>query len=551
MLKHLSIENYALIDQLDIDFFDDFSVISGETGAGKSILLGALSLILGQRADVMTLRDKNKKCIIEGTFDVSQYELETFFNDNDLDYTQNSIFRREINPQGKSRAFINDTPVNLNILKEISEQLINIHSQNEILTLHQSDFQLSVIDSFAGISDKVKEYALEFKFYKKLSSQLDELLEQERQSKTNFDYYQFLFTELENSNLKPGEYHEIESLLQLQLNISDFKSSVSQCTHLLSESDENIIERINFVRSLLQKHKSYFPGDVSLFERIDSVYVEIKDISSELNSIQDNIVANPEEIDKLSMRIDLLNHLLQKHHVEEVEKLIDIQNDLSDKLLLTSDLSEAVEKLRKSTHKQFEKISILANALSKLRGKAIPLVEKELKSLFAELAMPDALIQIRLTEAEILNNTGKDYIRFYFSANKGFEPQEISKVASGGETSRVLLAIKSLISKSNLLPTIIFDEIDNGVSGQVASKVANIMKKLSGNMQVIAITHLPQIAAIGKQHYLVFKQNRGEVVNSTIKLLSKEEHIQEVARMLSSDKITDTSIEAAKQLINI
>ncbi len=549
MLKHLSIENYALIEQLEIDFLSDFSVITGETGAGKSILLGALGLILGQRADVQTLRDKNKKCIIEGTFDIEGYDLEMFFKENDLDFSTLSNLRREINPQGKSRAFINDTPVNLNLLKEIGEQLIHIHSQNEILTLHKSDFQLSVIDGSAGIMDKVHIYAEVYQSYKKQHAQLEELIEEERLSKINFDYHQFLFDELENAHLQIGEYPELEAGLSLQTHISEVKSSLTQSVFILSETEENLIERLNFVRSLLNKHKTYFPGDNSIFDRIDSAFLEIKDIAAELNSMQESLVYNPAEIEKLTERIDVINHLLQKHRKETVEQLIDLKNELSNKLLQTNDLSEAVVKLTSEVEKQYQKISLLADSLSESRKAIIPTVENELKALFKELAMPDAIIQVKIQTSEVCHIAGKDNVSFYFSANKGFEPQDIAKVASGGEMSRVMLAIKSLISKNNLLPTIIFDEIDSGVSGQVASKVAQIMKSLSKHMQVIAITHLPQIAAIGKNHYLVFKHHQNEQVLSSIKLLNADEHLQEVARMLSSDTITSVSLDAAKQLI--
>ncbi|NVO03917.1 MAG: DNA repair protein RecN [Bacteroidetes bacterium] len=550
MLKHLFIENYALIEKLDIDFADGFSIITGETGAGKSILLGALGLILGQRNDSQVLFDKNKKCIIEGTFYIKDYDLHNFFNSNQLDFEENTILRREINAQGKSRAFINDTPVNINLLKELGEGLVDIHSQHKTLALNNSEFQLAVVDNYAKNTDTLKNYQQEFKTYVLLKKEFEEVKEQEKQSKVDRDYYQFLFDELEASSLKIGEQSEIESELETLNHAEEIKSGLSKTSVSMSNGDLNLLSSISEIKNILTNLSKFNPEIKELQERINACYIELKDVSSEIEKLENEISYNPARIEEISLKLDNLIRLQQKHHVGTTEELLEVMNSISDKLLNINSLEEKIAKLQLEINRKIEILADLSEKLSKNRFQIVDSIENELQSLLVSLGMPNGQLKVEILPLSDFTLFGKDKVKFLFTANKGAEMNEVSKIASGGELSRLMLSIKSLISQRNLLPTIIFDEIDSGVSGEIAAKMGNIMNEMSASMQVIAITHLPQIAAKGKTHYFVYKETDDELTRSAIKKLNNEERVVEIAKMLSGEKMTETAVKAAKELLN-
>ncbi len=551
MLLHLSIENYALIQKLELDFYEGFSVITGETGAGKSILLGALSLILGKRADSQILLDKSKKCIIEGTFKIKDYGLNDFFQKNQLDYDDISILRREINKNGKSRAFINDTPVNLNILKELGDKLVDIHSQNKTITLNDSDFQLAVIDNYAGHSDIIKKYKSEYSNFINLDAQLSKLIEKEDKYQADKDYYKFLFDELNKAELKQGEQEELEKKLEILNNAEKIKTNLFKASYYLNSSDNNLLTQLVEVNSLISEISNYYPEIKEINDRLDSNIIDIKDISNDIERIEQKLVYDSKQVEKLNDRLDVIYHLQQKHRVSSIDDLIKIKNSLSDKLNNISSLKENINKLKLEISDKKLILSELANSISKNRKKSIPQIEKELLKIFSNLAMQNAQFKVEQTQLSNFTKDGIDRVRFLFNANRGGEKREISKIASGGELSRLMLSIKSLISQKNLLPTIIFDEIDMGVSGDIAAKVGDIMKKMSSSMQVIAITHLPQIAGKGDTHYLAFKVFEKNHTKSIIKKLNEKERINEIAKMLSSSKISSAAHQTAKELLEI
>jgi DNA repair protein RecN (Recombination protein N) len=549
MLNHLSVQNYALIDQLDVELSSGLTIITGETGAGKSILLGALGLIAGSRADTQALQDKTKKCIIEAIFTIKEYSLESFFMENELDYESQTTIRREINPEGKSRAFINDTPVTLNQLKELGERLIDIHSQHQTLSLNGNDFQLSVVDAFAKHADVLIEYQTNFKTFKTLERQLNELIERESQAKKDLDYYQFQFNELEDAGLKSGEQKELEQELETLSNAEEIKSSLSKAAFGLNGGEQNLLSSLNEIRIILNSIAKFKPEIAELSSRINSSYIELKDLGNELESIEEGIVYDPKRIEILNEKLDSIYRLQQKHQVKTIEELIEIKEAISNKLLDFSSLEAEIEKVKTSLDKLNKSLSAKAKTISENRKKVIPGIEKEISSLLASLSMPNAQLKIEQAILDSFTLNGSDKINFLFSANKGSDFKELNKVASGGELSRLMLSIKSLIAQLTLLPTIIFDEIDTGVSGDVADKVGSIMDQMSGKMQVITITHLPQIASKGQSHLFVYKEDKNNRTYSNIKKLNTEERIQEVAKMLSTGKPTAAAISNAKELL--
>ena len=549
MITHLSINNYALIRKLNIDFSNGFSVITGETGAGKSILLGAMSLILGNRADSQVLLDKTKKCVVEGTFNIKNYNLISFFNENDLDYDENTFLRREINKNGKSRAFINDTPVNLNLIKELGDKLVNIHSQNKTITLNNSDFQLAVIDSYVDKNKILNQYRLGFKNYSAKKKILKELIEKETKSKSDQDYYQFQFDELEKINLDPVEFLNIEKELELLNHHEEIKTNLSDISQILENNELNIISQLNKVLSSINNISEYNKDFEDFSKRIESNLIDLKDISSEIESIEETIIYDPTRIDELNNRHDTIFHLQQKHHVNSIDELILIKENLIEKLNEISSLENEIDEIKKEISEIENKLIKSAKSISKNRGEAIPKIEKNIIELLTELGMPDGRFKVEQIKFNELTIDGLDKVRFLFNANKGGILSDMSKIASGGELSRLMLSIKSLISQKNLLPTIIFDEIDNGVSGNIANKVGMILKKISGSMQVIAITHLPQIAGMGDSHYLVYKETGKEIAESRIKIISDGERINEIAKMLSGSKVSETALQNAKELL--
>lgn len=549
MLSHLSINNYALIDELEIDFRKGLTIITGETGAGKSILLGALSLILGQRADTQVLLDKSKKCVIEGTFRINDYGLMDFFSHNELDYDNTTVIRREISQNDKSRAFINDSVVNLDLLKEIGEMLIDVHSQHKILTLQDAKFQLAFIDSYIQHDELLLNFRKEYIHYNQLNTELSELLEKEKQSKTDQDYYQFQFDELNAGHLRDGEQEELEKELELLTHSEEIKFNLNKASSSLLSGDFSLSSGLNEVGAILSKMAALHPDLAEISKRLDSCNIELKDIAGEIESSEQKITFNPERIRLINEKLDFIYHLQQKHRVNTIKELIEIKDEISKKLNSLISLDQQIEHIKKQIGISETHLAELSSEITKNRKMAIPKIEKGIMEVLRKLAMPDAEFKISHAALPKYNNYGKDKVLFLFNANKGGELKELSKVASGGELSRLMLSIKSLISVKKLLPTIIFDEIDQGVSGEIADKVGEIIKKMSATMQVITITHLPQIAVKGTSHILVFKETDNNITYTKIKSLNKTERITEIAKMLSGNELTNAALENAKILL--
>jgi DNA repair protein RecN (Recombination protein N) len=549
MLVKLSVENYALIDKLEIDFSDGFSVITGETGAGKSILLGALGLILGQRTDPSVLLDPERKCVVEGHFIIRNYQLEEFFSLNELDYEENTILRREISQSGKSRAFINDTPVTLNLLKDLGDHLLNIHSQHSIITLNDVNFQLAVLDDYAGIQNEVMKYRDAFYNCTCLKKQLDELIQLELKSRNDRDYFQFLFNELETAALQEGEQEEIEKKLKVLTHAEEIKISLYKTIHILSDSDTCVLNQLSEIVNLSASISKYHPELDELSSRMNSDHIDLKDVNSTLQKIVEEVLVDPKEKEILSDRIDLIYKLEKKHHVSSDKDLLILKNEFEKKLMDAGSLDNKIIEHQNELNALMNELSALALKISGERKKVISVFEKNIVKLLMELGMPDARVRIDHKLSTELTHDGLDKVKFLFSSNKGVDLDDISRIASGGELSRLMLSVKSLISQKNLLPTILFDEIDIGVSGEIAGKVGSILRKMSKNMQVIAITHLPQIAGMGEMHYLVYKVIDGEKTKTRMKKLSREERINEIAKILSSDIVTASATKTASELL--
>jgi DNA repair protein RecN (Recombination protein N) len=551
MLLKLYIENYALIDRLEIEFSDGFSVITGETGAGKSILLGALALILGQRADSSVLHDKSRKCIVEGVFAVKGYRLEEYFLTHELEYDDELILRREIHENGKSRAFLNDSPVNLAILKEIGDRLVNIHSQHSIITLNDADFQLAVLDDFAGIAAKVSDYRKQYASYLKIRNELSGIREEGIRAQQAMDYNRFLYTEFETAALKEGEQEEAEQRLAVLSHAGEIKSGLSFSLGTLSENEQNVISQVSEILSHLATVISYHPSLKEISDRLRSNQIDLKDIAAEIGKLEEGIEVYPDELEALTQRLDMIYRLEKKHQAGTVGELIRIAAALEEKLREADTLEDHIGALEKKADEARKALEKIAAEITGKRTPACKGFERKIAGLLMKLGIPDGKLVVEITPSADLTSDGRDRVRFLFSANKGIEPSDVAKIASGGELSRLMLSIKSVISEKNLLPTIIFDEIDNGVSGEVASRVASILKSMAGTMQVIAITHLPQIAGKGDSHYLVYKTNEPGSVRSNIRHLKYEERVNEIAKMLSSEKVTESAYKAAKELITV
>ncbi|MBN1253151.1 MAG: DNA repair protein RecN, partial [Bacteroidales bacterium] len=543
-------KNYALIDKIEIDFFNGFSIITGETGAGKSILLGALSLILGQRADTGILKDKEKKCVIEGSFYIKGYQLESFFIENEIEYENESILRREISPNGKSRAFINDLPVNLNLLKDIGLQLVDIHSQHQSLNLNNSIFQLNVIDVFASNSKILTEYQSNFINYIKTKSELEKITELATKTKADFDFFNFQYNEIENAKLQEGEQESLEEEAKTLNNSEEIQSNLSNIFNLLSENEISVINALKDAQHSVEKISKFSDKIDELAKRINSVNIEIKDIAAEVELIAGDIVFDSERVEIINQRLDLIYALQQKHKVKSVFELTEIKNNLEINLLEINSYDEKIKKLTQELEELTNKLNANSKELSEKRKNAFAEIENYIFNQLIQLGMPNSKFKIEHNFTEDFTKNGRDKIKFLFSANKNTDIQDIAKVASGGEISRLMLSIKSLLSKSSGLPTIIFDEIDTGVSGEIADKMGSIMEQMSYGMQVVNITHLPQVAAKGNKHYLVYKNDDENNSSTGIKLLSKEERLQEIAKMLSGENITKEAIENAKVLLN-
>lgn len=551
MLHRLSVSNYALIRDLDIEFAKPFSVITGETGAGKSIILGALSLILGSRADNLTFSDNNRKCTIEGTFDITKCDLESYFEDNNLDYDTTCIIRREITPQGKSRAFINDTPVNLNQLKELTGRLIDVHSQHQTLLLRENSFQLSVIDAVAGNSALLRTYRNAFRSHQQLVADLAITKDNNLKAKTELDYLLFIVDEFRKANLVHGEQEKMEEELDIQTHAEEIKTKLYQASGLLSEDEENILRQIKEVTALVNNASFHYPELKALAERLNSCLVEMKDIAEVIRDTAEKVIFSPEKIEQLNDRLSVIYKLEQKHHVSTIAELIALSDEFELKIQGIESLDQKIDDLNRQLKESELTLNKLANELSARRKAVVPGVEKSIINTVTQLGIKDAAFVIDLRQLKELSKEGSDEIRFLFSANKGGVPDDIARIASGGELSRLMLAVKSLISSNNLLPTIVFDEIDTGISGDIAGKVGSILKKISEDMQVITITHLPQIAAFGDEHFKVFKLSDTGSTWSVIKKLSVDEQIDELALMISGNHKSQGAREAAMELLNI
>ena len=551
MLQHLRIQNFALIEETEVHLNQGLTVITGETGAGKSILLGALGLTLGNRADVSSLHNKTKKCIIEAQFNIKEYSLTSFFEQNELDFEEVTTIRREITPEGKSRAFINDTPTTLSVLKELGEKLIDIHSQHETVLLKETNFQFELVDAFAQTTNLFADYKKQFSALQKLRKQLEELTAQEIQAKKELDYFQFQFSVLEEANLKVGEQQQLEEESETLENAELIKSNLSKASLAINGGDENIVSALALVKQQLQSVSKFGKQFNELFERINSVSIELKELSNDINSCEEDVVYDNTRLEEVNTQLDKLNRLLKKHGVNKEEELLVIKTDIESKLQQFSSLEVAIEKTQKEITVFEKQCKTVAKDLSDKRQKSTAGIEQNIKTMLASLSMANAQFKIELKPLELLSVNGLNTISFLFTANKGAEFKELHKTASGGELSRLMLCLKALLAERTALPTIIFDEIDTGVSGDVADKIGNILFTMGKTMQVITITHLPQMASKGGNHLFVYKSDSKDKTTSSIKALNKEERIAEIAKMLSTGTPTETALKNAKELLNV
>jgi DNA repair protein RecN (Recombination protein N) len=550
MLTNLSIKNYALIDSLSVNFRDYLSTITGETGAGKSILLGALGLVLGKRADTSTLKDANKKCIIEAKFLISNYQLEGFFEENDIDFENETIIRREISPSGKSRAFINDTPTTLPVLQNLSEKLIDVHSQHQTHQLSDVNFQFQIIDALAGNSAKIESYKRGLKLFIQLTKELNKLKKNQEAATQNYEYNLHLFEELKKSNLQPDEQEVIEQSLGKLNNIEEIKLNLSEAQVLALSEEIGLQTLMNSFVANLNRIASYSNEYAALYDRALSVKIEFDDIAEEIENFNENVDFDPLELQKLNDRLQLIYNLQKKHAVTTVAELLQKQEEISVKVDEVENSSASILEKEKEINSVAEKIDKLAKSMFQEREKAIPVLVQKLEDSLENLGMENTRFKFVITHTQQYFQNGKDELQLFISANKGANFGELKKIASGGELSRIMLSVKAILSEYLKLPTIIFDEIDTGVSGDVSTKMADIMEEMSVNMQVITITHLPQIAAKGKQHYKVYKQDIENNIVTKLKELTKTERIDEIAEMLGGKEISKTAIEHAKQLLN-
>ncbi|QCE43412.1 DNA repair protein RecN [Psychroserpens sp. NJDZ02] len=550
MLTGLTIKNYALIDQLQVSFNDGFTIITGETGAGKSILLGGLSLILGKRADLSSLRNPEKKCIIEASFDISKYKLKTLFKDQDLDYDTQTIIRREILPSGKSRAFVNDSPVNLSTLQSLGEQLIDIHSQHETMQLVDDAFQFLVIDALAKTEGNIDTYRTYLKDHRKLQKQLEQLQKFQAEAVKEHDYNAFLLNELITANLKEGALENLEEEFELLNNVEVIQLKLEEANALLNEEQGGVLTSLREVKLALQKLATISTTYQDLLERVTSSLIDLDDVLVDIERFEGNLDADPNRLEVVNAQLATINNLMQKHLVKTVEELIVIREELAQKVEATENADQDIID-KEEEIKAIEKLlNVEAKQITDKRNKAIPDLKKQLEAILGQLGMPNAQFNISLEPTKSFLYNGKDNLSFLFSANKGGQFNVLKKAASGGELSRIMLAIKSILSKYVKLPTIMFDEIDTGVSGEISNKMADIMALMSAKMQVFSITHLPQIAAKGNTHYKVYKEDVNEVTTTNLVKLNYDERVVELAQMLGGTQLSDSAIAHAKQLLN-
>ena len=549
MLKQLHISNYALIDELNVSFESGFNVITGETGAGKSILLGALGFALGDRADTNVLYDKEKKCVVEAQFVLTNETLKPLFEENDLDFETECIFRRELNPQKKSRAFINDTPVALQTMKEIGTQLVDIHSQHDSLLLTDADFQLKLLDEIAQNGTILAEYQTKYDQYNALKRKLNELKEIATKNTAENDYLKFQLDELDKADLKEGEFADIEQTLSVMENAEEIKTLLVTANGLMDDSENAILGQVNELTSTLQKMKHLLPDTEELADRVENLKVELKDIAYDLRRKEDETQFDEGQLQSLQERYDLLSRLMMKHHVGGFEELIALRDSLKEKVNAFENIDETIAQAERNLKNSEKQLSVLAKTLHDKRCEAATAFGEKVTTLVQQLAMPFAQFQVSVERQDSFGGKGNDEIRFLFSANKGIAPDDIRRVASGGELSRLMLSIKSAVSEYNYIPTLIFDEIDTGVSGEVAAKIGGIMRQMGNALQLISITHLPQVASQAEHHYFIYKDNEGERTQSHIRVLQREERITEIAKMLSNDQVTPEALKAAEVLL--
>ena len=550
MLTSLSIKNYALIEDINIALQPGFTIITGETGAGKSIMLGALGLLLGDRADFSSIRDAEKKCIIEGSFIISNYKLENFFKKADLDYEKQSIIRREILPSGKSRAFINDTPVKVTALQKLGTYLIDIHSQHETLSLGNAEYQFNVIDTIAKNESLILQYKKELKEYKLLLNRFEELKEDQSQAAKEYDYNVFLLNELEEANLKEGMLEELEERYEELNNVEELTENLSAAINLLQQEEIGSLDNLKAVRSSLSKISQFSANYENFHERVQSVIIELDDLEAEMTDALDRVEANPEELEVVNQKLQIIYNLQKKHNAENIEELLAIIKDLQEKVSVTENAESALKDVEEAIKDQEEKLKITADKLHQNREKIIPAFIEQTEQILKDLGMPNARLNIVLELGKEFLSNGLDRLEWYLAANKGGSFKEIKKAASGGELSRIMLAVKSILAAQSNLPTIIFDEIDTGVSGEIAKKMGGILQKMGNNMQVIAITHLPQIAGKGATHFKIFKEDNETATQTKIVLLDENDRIEELALMLGGNTKSDSAREHAKALLN-
>lgn len=552
MLNRLIIKNYALIEDLDISFSRGLNILTGETGAGKSIIMGALSLLLGNRAESRFFFNQQKKCIIEGNFKIDGYQLQYFFHENELDYEAETVLRREISSEGKSRAFVNDTPVNLTILKQLGELLIDIHSQHATFEINDERFQRLVVDTVAANELLLKQYQNLYKSYKEKQSRLTELKTNSERAKSELDYLQFQFEELERVNLTEDEQEVLEQELQALTHAEEIKRNLLAASFLLNENEQAVISQLKESLTQVQQAAKYLADSEVLADRLQSCLIELKDITLEIESLEQKTAINEARSSEISARLSTIYSLQKKHHVNTVTELITIQSSLAEKINSISFTEEEIGHLEDEIKNIRNELVVVSETLSASRNEIIPTIEQRIKETLAEIGMPNSVLKINnyLLDEDTFNAFGRNKIEFFFSANKGQEPAPMSKVASGGELSRLMLSIKSLITTHVALPSIIFDEIDTGISGEVALKVGSIMQRLSEHMQVIAITHLPQIASRGEAHYWVYKDDREDKTHTNIRLLEPQERVVEIGKMLSGENPGEAALQHARELLS-
>lgn len=550
LLTQLSIKNYALIDDLNVSFSKGFTTITGETGAGKSIFLGGLSLVLGKRADRTSLRDQEEKCIIEAEFRISSYGLSDFFRQNELDYDDHTILRREILPSGKSRAFINDTPVTLDILSGLGTRLIDIHSQHQTLQLTDADFQIKVVDALAGNAAILAGYRELLARYKEVAKELDMLRAQQQQALKDHDYHSFLLNELENARLEETNQEDLEEEYQQLSHVEEILEKLSQGTQLLQDEQMGVLASLGQLKQLCARLSGFGPRFQDLSDRINSSFIELDDLAAEFESQQDELVADPRRMEEVEGRLQALYALQKKHAVGTVGELLEIRKELEEKVEVTSNLDTVITEKQAALEALHQQVDEKASKLSARRNEVIPKLVSELETTLKPLGMPNARFRFVLNEVSEFKRNGKEVLIVEFSANKGSDFGSLKKIASGGELSRIMLVIKAILAQYESLPTMMFDEIDTGVSGEISNRMGDIMMQMSKRMQVFSITHLPQVASKGDQHFKVYKEDMGGVTHTRMKALNLDERIVELAEMLGGKSLSESAIAHARQLLN-